>query len=128
MQFIGILPINDSFSELEDSVIEYERINIGINDDDEYFGIEIHGDNFHDYKNMDRIIFKKISDFEYGQDCIVTLDDSETVFSKVFKQDNGLLLQAIDSSDKTVFYTNKDIKQKHITVLGIAVKLIRNIS
>lgn len=124
----GNIPENISFGELKDDIIEYERLSVDLDDGKEYFGIEIHGDTMYDYKNMDRIIFKKISDFKDGQDCIVTINNEKAIFTKILKQDNGLLLQAIDPENKTVFYTNKDIKQNHITVLGIAVKLIRNIS
>ena len=76
---------------------------------------------------MDRIIFKKSSDYTDGQDCIITINNEETIFSKILKQENGLFLQPINPADKPVFYTNKEIKQNHIEVFGVAVKLIRNL-
>lgn len=123
-----LVPVYDNIPlvELEDDIIEYEKISVDFNDAEEYFGIEIHEDMF-DYKNMDRIIFKKTSDYKDGQDCIVTFNHEKAIFTKVLKQDNGLLLQPINPADKPIFYTNKEIKQNHIEIFGVACKLIRNL-
>lgn len=122
-----MIPFNTSFEKLKEIVISHEKIIVNANNLDEHFGIEIHEDNLYDYKSMDRIIFKKSSDYTDGQDCIVTINNAETIFTKILKQENGLFLQPINPADKPTFYTNKEIKQNHIEVFGVAVKLIRNL-
>lgn len=122
-----MIPFNTSFEKLKEIVISHEKIIVNANNLDEYFGIEIHEDNLYDYKNMDRIIFKKTSDYKDGQDCIVTFNHEKTIFTKILKQENGLLLQPIKSNEKPVFYTNKELKQNHIEIFGVACKLIRNL-
>lgn len=121
-----MIPFNTPFEKLKEIVISHEKIIVNANNLDEYFGFEIHEDMF-DYKNMDRIIFRKTSDYKDGQDCIVTINNEETIFTKVLKQENGLFLQPINPAEKPVFYTNKEIKQNHIEIFGVAVKLIRNL-
>lgn len=122
-----MIPFNTPFEKLKEIGISHEKIIVNANNLDEYFGIEIHEDNLYDYKNMDRIIFKKTSDYKDGQDCIVTFNHEKTIFTKILKQENGLLLQPIKSNEKPVFYTNKELKQNHIEIFGVACKLIRNL-
>lgn len=120
--FIGTIPADTPLDEIED-IIDYEEIAIKPDDNREYFGLEIYGDSMSpDYKDNDRIIFRKQSDCNSGQDCAVIINDEDATFKKIIKQDNILLLQSINPEFKPMLCNKRSIK-----ILGVACKLIRNI-
>ena len=120
--FIGNIPSGIPLDEVED-IIDYEEISIKSDDDREYFGLEIHGNSMcPEYKDNDRIIFRKQSDYNSGQDCAVIIDNNDAIFKKIIKQDNILLLQSINSDFEPMIYNKRSIK-----ILGVACKVIRNI-
>lgn len=120
--FIGNIPSGIPLDEVED-IIDYEEISIKSDDDREYFGLEIHGNSMcPEYKDNDRIIFRKQSDCNSGQDCAVIIDDNDAIFKKIIKQDNILLLQSINPEFEPMICNKRSIK-----ILGVACKVIRNI-
>lgn len=123
--FYGRIPAGIPLEMIED-VIDYEEIsNDMLKGGKEYFALKVTGDSmFPEYLDGDVLIVLKIEDCESGQDAIVSVNGFDATFKRVFKSDNGITLQPLNNNYPPQFYSNKDIKNMPIKILGI-VKQIR---
>ena len=71
-------------------------------------------------RHGDIVIFEKVSDCESGQHCVVMVNGNDATFKKVIKSENGITLQPLNSNYEPIFYTNKQIKELPIRILGVA--------
>ena len=71
-------------------------------------------------RHGDIVIFEKCSDCESGQHCVVMVNGNDATFKKVIKSENGITLQPLNSNYEPMFYTNKQIKELPVRILGVA--------
>jgi len=76
-----------------------------------------------DFKKNDIVIIKECTDCKSGQDCAVFINDENAELKRVIKQNNGLLLQALNPEYETKFYPYEG-KDK-VAILGVVTQLIR---
>lgn len=94
------------------------------------FGLKISGDSmFPKYQNGEIVIFEQTNDIETykNKDCAVMINHSESTFKKVQVNDNGIVLQPYNASYNVQVYSNKDIKELPVMVLGKAIKKVSDI-
>ena len=122
---LGRIPAGIPLEMIED-IIDYEEIsNDMLKGGKEYFALKVTGDSmFPEYLDGDVLIVLKIEDCESGQDAIVSVNGFDATFKRDFKSDNGITLQPLNNNYQPQFYSNKDIKNMPIKILGI-VKQIR---
>ena len=92
----------------------------------QYFGLKVKGNSMYpEYIDGDIIILEKIEDCESGQDCVVMVNGNSGTFKRVFKNENGIILQPLNSEYQPMIYTNEQIESLPVKVIGKAVELRR---
>lgn len=74
----------------------------------------------------DILIFEKTENCENGQFCAVAVNGDEATFKKVIKNENGIMLQPLNPNYESKFYTNKEIKNLPVTIIGVLKQTRRN--
>ena len=106
-------------------ILDYEEIDPSmIKDGSEYFALQIKGNSMEPkISNGDVVIVRKQEDCDSGQIAIVCVNGNEATCKKIIKQESGIMLVPLNSSYETVFYSNNDIIDIPITILGRVVEL-----
>ncbi len=89
-----------------------------------YYGLQISGDSmFPKYQEKDIVIFEKSEDFivANGKDCAVMVNGYDATFKKVLLSNEGITLVPYNTGAYDLqMYSNKDIEEKPIRIIGIA--------
>ncbi len=92
----------------------------------QYFGLKIKGDSmFPEYLDNDTIILEKVDNCESGDDCVVMVNGNDGTFKRVFKNENGIILQPLNNSYQPMIYTNEQIENLPVRIIGKVVELRR---
>lgn len=116
-------------SEMIENVVDTEEISEKLASSDKtYFGIKVKGDSmFPQYIENDTLICEKTSTCESGSDCIVAINGNEAFLKRVYINPNGITLQAINPKYEPLIYSNDDIKNIPVTIIGTVIELRRKI-
>ena len=96
--------------------------------DKEYFGVRVSGDSMYpEYRDKDILIVQKTSDCESGQDCIVMINGNDGTFKRVKKTEEGIILQPLNPNYEIKFYSNKEIEELPIKIIGIVKEIRRTV-
>lgn len=122
----GTIPAGIPMECIED-VIDTEEISVDmLRGNKQYFGLKIKGNSMYpDYLDGDTIILEKVDDCESGDECCVMVNGSDGTFKKVLKNENGIILQPLNSEYQPMFYTNEQIKSLPVRIIGKVVELRR---
>jgi len=122
----GTIPAGIPMEMIED-ILDTEEISEDmLKGGKEYFGLKIKGDSMSpEYLDGDTIILEKTQDVENGQDAVVMINGDDGTFKRVFKNENGIILQPLNSSYSPLVFTNEDIKNKPVKIIGKIVELRR---
>ena len=115
--------------ELIEDVIDYEELDSKMfTGDKEYFGVKVSGDSMYpEYRDGDVLIVQKINDCESGQDCIVMINGNDGTFKRVKKTEEGIILQPLNPNYEIKFYSNKEIEELPIKIIGVVKEIRRTI-
>lgn len=115
--------------ELIEDVIDYEELDPKMfTGDKEYFGVRVSGDSMYpEYRDKDILIVLKTEDCESGQDCIVMINGNDGTFKRVKKTEEGIILQPLNPNYEIKFYSNKEIEELPIKIIGIVKEIRRTI-
>ena len=122
----GTIPAGIPMECIED-IIDTEEISADmLKGGKQYFGLKIKGNSMYpDYLDGDTIILEKTDDCESGDECCVMINGSDGTFKKVIKNENGIILQPLNSEYQPMFYTNEQIKSLPVRIIGKVVELRR---
>lgn len=122
----GTIPAGTPIECIED-IIDTEEIPADmLKGGKQYFGLRIKGNSMYpEYLDGDTLILEKIEDCESGQDCVVMVNGNDGTFKRVFKNENGIILQPLNPEYQPMIYTNEQIEQLPIRIIGKAVELRR---
>lgn len=123
----GEIPAGVPIEMIEDSFIEdYEEMDVSLTRGDKiFFGLKVKGNSMYpEFRDGDNVIFQKTDDCESGSYCAVSINHTECTFKKVIKKENGLTLMPLNSDFEPLFFTNKEVEELPITILGV-VKEVR---
>lgn len=94
------------------------------------FGLQISGDSMYPkYQDGEKVIFEQTNDLESykNKDCAVMVNHTESTFKKVIVNDNGMILQPYNPNYDVMPFTNDEIVNLPITILGVARKKVSDI-
>ena len=95
------------------------------------FGLKISGDSMYPkYNEGDTVVFEKNNDFQSanGKDCAVMVNGDDATFKKILVNDEGITLIPYNAGAyELMMYSNKDIEEKPIRIIGIARKIIKEV-
>ena len=122
----GTIPAGIPMEMIED-VIDTEEIDSEmLKGGKKYFGLKIKGNSMYpEYLDGDTIILEKVDDCESGQDCVVMVNGDDGTFKRVFKNENGIILQPLNPEFQPMVYTNEQIEKLPIKIIGKVVELRR---
>lgn len=122
----GTIPAGIPIECIED-ILDTEEISSDmLKGGKQYFGLRVKGNSmFPEYLDGDTLIIEKVEDCENGQDCIVMVNGSDGTFKRVFKNENGIILQPLNPTFSPMVYSNEDIEKLPIRIIGRVVELRR---
>ena len=122
----GTIPAGIPMEMIED-IIDTEEIDANmLKGGKEYFGLRIKGNSMYpEYLDGDTIILEKLDDVESGTDAVVMVNGNDGTFKRVFKNENGIILQPLNPEFQPMVYTNEQIEKLPIRVIGKVVELRR---
>lgn len=122
----GTIPAGTPIECIED-VIDTEEIDIDmLKGNKQYFGLRVKGDSMYpEYLEGDTLILEKADDCESGDDCVVMVNGNEGTFERVYKNENGIILQPLNPAYAPMPYSNQQIEELPVRVLGIVVEFRR---
>lgn len=111
--------------EAQQDILEYIEIpKSWLRGGKEFYGLKISGDSmFPKYNEDDIVVFEKCNDFEMAnnKDCAVMVNGDDATFKKVLKSELGITLVPYNTGAyEIMMYSNKDIEEKPIRIIGIA--------
>lgn len=113
--------------EAVEEILDYEEITPELAATGEFFALKIRGHSM-DPRMMegDVVIVRKQEDVESGDVAIVLVNGNEATVKRVKKQEEGITLIATNTSVyEPHFYSNKEIKNLPVQVLGKVVEMRR---
>ena len=122
----GTIPAGVPMECIED-IIDTEEIDSAmLKGGKQYFGLKIKGDSMYpEYLDNDTIILEKVDDCESGDDCVVMVNGNDGTFKRVFKNQNGIILQPLNNNYQPMIYTNEQIEELPVRVIGKVIELRR---
>ena len=124
----GTIPAGIPMECIED-IIDTEEIPTSmLNGGKEFFGLKIKGTSMSPtYLDGDTIILEKVDDCESGQDCVVMVNGNDGTFKRVFKNENGIILQPLNPEFQPMVYSNQQIINLPVRIIGVAREIRRKI-
>jgi len=120
---LGYVPAGIPFEAVED-VLDYEEISPEMARNGEHFALKIKGDSMiPDIKNGDIVIVRVQPDIESGETAIVKVNGDDATCKRVVKHKTGISIVANNPNYEPVFFTNKEIEELPVTVIGKVVEL-----
>ena len=92
----------------------------------QYFGLRVKGNSMEpEYLDGDTLILEKVDDCESGDDCVIMVNGDEGTFKRVFKNEQGIILQPLNPTYSPLVYSNEDIENLPVRILGVVVEFRR---
>ena len=123
----GSVPAGIPIEAVED-IVDWEDVpQEWIDRGDRYIGLKVKGDSMYPkYIEDDTVIVKLQPDCECGHDAVVYVNGYEATLKKVVKQQDGIMLQPLNSEYTPKFYPYGP-EETEIRILGIVVEIRRKI-
>ena len=123
---LGTIPAGIPIEAVEE-ILDYEEIpQDWARGGREYFALKLKGDSMYPkYLDSDIVIFEKASTCDNGQDCAVIVNGDDATFKTVRRGTEGIILQPINSEYDPKHYTNKQIDELPVLILGVAREIRR---
>ena len=92
----------------------------------EFFGLIVSGESMcPEYKSGDVIICLKTPNCENNKDAIVMVGNADATLKRIVREPEGILLKPLNQGYKQTFYSNEEIENLPIEILGVVVELRR---
>ena len=110
-------------SAIED-IVDYEEITEDLAAKGEYFGLVIKGDSMEPRMTTgDVVIVRSQPTIENGEIAIVLVNGDEATCKKIKKTPEGIMLISLNQAYEPMFYSNKQIEQLPVRIIGKVVEL-----
>lgn len=97
-----------------------------VEDGSDFFALKVKGDSMSPiFIEGDIVIVKKQNDCENNEIAIVIVNGDEGTIKKVRKTEQGIILQPLNPAYAPLIFTNQEIEEMPITIVGIVKQLKR---
>lgn len=111
----------------QENIIDYIAFKIDGIDTENYYALYVTGDSMEPlFDDGDIVIVHKQDDFENGENCVVLINGNEATVKKVYKGTTGIKLQAVNPYYPPKIFTEEEIKDLPVKIIGVVEKSIRN--
>lgn len=113
--------------ECIENILDTEEISVDmLKGGKQYFGLKVKGNSMEpEYLDGDTLILEKVDNCENGDDCIVMVNGNDGTFKRVFKNENGIILQPLNPEYSPVVYSNEQIENLPVRIIGIVEEIRR---
>ena len=119
---LGLIPAGTPIEAIEE-IIDYIEVKEEMIKSGEYFALKIKGDSMSPrICNNDVVIIRKQEDCTNGDICAVMINGDNATLKQVKKENDGISLIPFNEEYKPMFYTNKQIQELPIKILGKVVE------
>lgn len=110
--------------EAVENIIDTEEISEDMARNGEYFGLQIHGDSMEPrmYEG-DVVIVRQQDDAESGDIVIAMINGNDATCKRLTKYASGIALTSLNSKYEPMMFTNQEIIEKPVKILGRVVEL-----
>lgn len=113
------IPIN-----MVTDIIDQEQITEEMAASGEYFALQIHGDSMEPkMSDGDVVIVRQQDDAESGEIVIAAINGEDATCKRLRKYTNGIMLLSTNAAYEPMTFTNKDIEELPVRILGKVVEL-----
>lgn len=110
-------------SAIED-IVDYEEITEELAASGEYFGIIVKGDSMEPkFSTGDVVIVRSQPTAETGDIAIVMIENENATCKKIKMTPEGIMLISLNPSYEPMFYSNKEIEQLPVKIIGRVIEL-----
>lgn len=123
---LGKVPAGIPIEAIQD-ILGYEDIPSQlVKHGERYFALRVSGDSmFPEYQTNDIVIIKQQQDCNTGDDCIVLVNGYDATLKRVIKDEDGIKLKPLNNDYETKKYTNEEIINKPVIIVGVVKELRR---
>ena len=125
----GEIPAGIPIEMIDTSYIEdYEDISTELlKGNKKAFCLKVKGESmFPEFKNGDVLVLIQQEDCNSGEFCAVSINHTECTFKKVIKHSHGITLQPLNPAFDPLYFSNKEIEELPITILGVVKEVRRS--
>ena len=126
---LGVIPAGTPIEAIED-ILDYEEISEEMARSGSYFALKVKGDSMSPtIQNGDIVIVRQQENAESGQICVVMINGYDATLKEIKKDPNGLwvLPHNPNSIFKPTFFTKKEIIEKPVRIIGVAIEIRRSL-
>lgn len=110
--------------EAVENIIDTEEITEDLAKTGNFFGLQIHGNSMEPrMKEGDVVIVRQQDDAESGDIVIATVNGNEATCKRLRKYRDGIELISNNPSYEPMFFSNKEIEEKPVRIIGRVVEL-----
>ena len=110
--------------EAVEEIIDYEEIIEEMANQGEYFALQVRGDSMEPkFSEGDVVIVLKQPTAETGDIAIVLVNGNDATIKKIKRTEQGIMLIPLNSDYEIMFYSNEEIEQLPVRILGKVVEL-----
>lgn len=110
--------------EAVEEILDYEEITQEMASQGDYFGLQVKGNSMEPkFSEGDVVIVRKQSDVDTGDIAIVLVNGNEATIKKIRKREDGIELVPSNHDYDIAFYSNKQIEELPIVIIGKVVEL-----
>lgn len=114
--------------EAVENIIDTEEITEELARTGSFFGLRIQGDSMEpDIHNGDIVIVRQQEDAESDEIVIALVNGNDGVCKRLKKYDGSIALVSINANYEPLYFTNKDIADKPVRIIGKVVELRRKL-
>lgn len=122
----GTIPAGIPMECIEDVIDTEEIPSEMLKGNKQYFGLKVKGDSMEpEYLDGDTLILLRQENCESGDDCVVMVNGFDGTFKRVFKNENGIVLQPLNNKYSPMVYSNEDIEKLPVRILGVVEEIRR---
>jgi len=123
---LGTIPAGVPIEAVED-IIDWEEIPPDwLAGDRQYFALRVSGDSMYpEYLENDVVIVRKQPSCDNGDDCVVIINGTDATLKRVYISPEGIEVEALNKMYGKRSFTNKEVSEIPINILGIVVELRR---
>ena len=105
-------------------ILDYEEITTELAETGEFFALKIRGESMEPRMlDGDIVIVRQQPDVDSGDIAVVLVDGENATVKKIVKQKSGISLVAMNPAFEPIYYSNEEIEELPVVVLGKVVEL-----
>ncbi|MDE6661982.1 MAG: helix-turn-helix domain-containing protein [Lachnospiraceae bacterium] len=114
--------------EAVENIIDTEEITEELARTGKFFGLRIQGDSMEpDIHNGDTVIVRQQDDAESDEIVIALVNGNDGVCKRLKKYENSIALVSINANYEPLYFTNKEITDKPVRIIGKVIELRRKL-